>query len=243
MHRPRRDKGPLCETVTVHSPSDLLSTVREARRRLADTGPERIRVEGDFARVSLPDLDCDVLRDLLIAEGARVVIEIGLAYGSSALAIGEALLSQGPRAPLRTRHVIIDPHQNLFHDAGWKAMLSAGLGGVSSLLAERSQIALPRLVTEGFVSDAAFVDGSHIFHHVFVDLAFLHELVKPGGMIILDDCQYPSVASAVRYFEVNTGWRHQAVPTPTRLSVFRVPNPRVEPTFEKFTAFSIDSTP
>ena len=31
------------------------------------------------------------------------------------------------------------------------------------------------LVAEGFVADAAFVDGSHIFHRVFVDLAFLHE--------------------------------------------------------------------
>ena len=223
--------------------TELLSTVRDVRRRLAEAGPEIIRTDGDFERVSLPEMDCDVLRDLLIAENVRVVIEIGLAYGSSALAIGEALLSQGARAPLGTRHVIIDPHQKLFGDSGWEAIISAGLGDVSTLLSERSQLALPRLVTEGFVSDAAFVDGSHIFHNVFVDLVYLSELVKPGGLIILDDCQWPSVATAVRYFEVNTGWRSEVVSRPTRLRAFRVPDPRVEPTFESFTPFTINSTP
>ena len=87
--------------------------------------------------------------------------------------------------------------------------------------AERSQFALPRLVAEGFVADAAFVDGSHIFHRVFVDLAFLHELVRPGGLIILDDCEWPSVATAARYFERNTGWRPvvlSATDTAARLS-------------------------
>jgi toxin HigB-1 len=73
---------------------------------------------------------------------------------------------------------------------------------------ERSQIALPRLLADGFAADAAFVDGSHIFHNVFVDLFYLRELVRPGGLVILDDCGYLSVATAARYFEVNTGWAH-----------------------------------
>jgi cephalosporin hydroxylase len=45
----------------------------------------------------------------LLAENARVVIEIGLAYGSSALAIAEALASHGIES---TDHVIIDPFQD-----------------------------------------------------------------------------------------------------------------------------------
>ncbi len=40
------------------------------------------------------------------------------------------------------------------------------------------------------------MDGSHIFHNVFVDLFYLRELVRPGGLMILDDCNYPSVATA-----------------------------------------------
>jgi hypothetical protein len=60
---------------------------------------------------------------------------------------------------------------------------------------ERSQIALPRLLGDGFVADAAFVDGSHIFRNVFVDLFYLRELVRPGGLVILDDCSYLPVAT------------------------------------------------
>jgi hypothetical protein len=96
------------------------------------------------------------------------------------------------------------------------------------------------MVADGVVADAAFVDGSHIFHNVFVDLYFLRELVRPGGLIVLDDCQWPSVATAVSYFEVNTGWERQAIAEGTRLRAYRLPDPRVEPGFHEFKAFSAD---
>lgn len=204
------------------------------RRRLAERGPERVRAVGDFERVALPNEDGDALRDLFIAEEARVVIEVGLGYGSSALAIGEALVSQGQE---EVRHLIIDAHQHTYGNVGWEAITAAGLGDVCTLLTDRSQLALARLVTEGFVADAAFVDGSHIFHDVFVDLCFLRELVRPGGMIVLDDCRWPSVATAVRYFELNTGWQPEAIDQPTRLRAFRSPDPPVQPGFEEFTPF------
>ncbi len=72
-----------------------IERVRSARRSLAHHGPSELRAENDFGRVSLPDSDGDVLRDIVAAEKARVVIEIGLAYGASALAIAEAIVSQG----------------------------------------------------------------------------------------------------------------------------------------------------
>jgi predicted O-methyltransferase YrrM len=215
----------------------LLRSVRAVRRKLAEGGPAFARSDGDFAVVSLPASDCDVLRDLLVQENARTVIEIGLAYGSSALAIGEALVLRGGEG---SKHVVIDPYQESFDHAGWEAITSSGLGEVCTLVAERSQFALPRLLSDGFVADAAFVDGSHIFHRVFVDLVFLHELVRPGGLIILDDCQWPSVATAARYFELNTGWRPVALSTSTRLRAFRIPDPRAEPAFEDFTPFQLE---
>lgn len=109
------------------------------------------------------------------------------------------------------------------------------------LLRERSRLALPRLVVEDFVADAAFVDGSHIFHNVLVDLCFLRELVRPGGLVVLDDCQWPPVATAVRYFEVNTGWQPLRIGQPTRLRAFRSPDSRVEPSFESFRPFGGNS--
>jgi predicted O-methyltransferase YrrM len=208
------------------------------RRKLAEDGPADVRAEGDFDRVSVPDGDGDVLRDLLLAEDPRVVIEIGLAYGGSALAIAEALVSNGPEG---AAHLMIDACQEQFHDAGWNAIVATGLSDVCSLLRERSQLALARLVADGLVADAAFVDGSHIFHNVFVDLFFLRELVRPGGLVILDDCCWPSVATAVNYFEINTGWHREPIDRETRLRAYRLPNPKVEPRFERFEPFGLDS--
>ena len=217
---------------------ELLAAIKDARRRLAESGPPRQRAEGDFERVALPNQDCNVLRDLLVDARARAVIEIGLAYGASALAIAEALVSENQQD---AKHVIFDAYQDRFQNAGWEAIVSAGLGDLCTLVAERSQLALPRLLTDGVVADAAFVDGSHIFHNVFVDLYFLRELVRPGGLIVLDDCQWPSVATAVRYFEINTGWQSQPISEPTRLRALRLPDPRIEPAFENFRPFAIGS--
>lgn len=232
--RIRSPKKLLSNTATMPADLDMVCRVQQMRRRLAEGGPERMRADGDVDRVALPAHDGDVLRGVLLAENARVVIEIGLAYGSSALAIAEALVSHGSDS---TDHVIIDPFQDQFHDAGWGVVVAAGLGGTCSLLPERSQLALPRLLAEGFVADAAFVDGSHIFHNVFVDLFFLRELVRPGGVVILDDCHWASVATAVRYFELNTGWRREPIDPDSRLRVYRLPEARREPRFEDFVSF------
>lgn len=222
--------------MTMASQAERLASVRRVRRALAEDGPDRrkLRSADDFARVSLPHADGDVLRDLLIAERPRVVIEIGLAYAGSALAIAEALvLLDAPGA----QYLIIDPYQTSFHDAGLAALSAAGLDDSFTFLRERSQLVLPRLLGEGLTADAAFVDGSHLFHHVFVDLSFLGQLVRPGGLVVLDDCQWPSVATAVSYFEVNLGWRPHLRGTPTRLRAFRLPDPAIEPAFEDFQPF------
>ena len=87
--------------------NDLLAKIRAARRRLATDGPIRVRSAGDFERVSIGKLDGDVLRDLVLAERARTVIEIGLAYGGSALAIAEALAANESG---QGRHLIIDAY-------------------------------------------------------------------------------------------------------------------------------------
>lgn len=231
---------------------ERMARVREVRRRLAREGPSRTRDrERDFESVALPGRDCDLLRDLLIAEGAETVVEIGLAYASSALAIGEALIAVESPHP---HHVVIDPFQETaWSNVGWNLMRSAGLDAITALMLTPSSIALARLSAEGFIADAAFVDGSHRFHEVFVDLYFLRKVVRPGGLIVLDDHWAPSVRTAARYYEHNLGWT--AIPgafasgTPrvigvgdtagemTRCRAFRLPDPSFEPSFEEFRPF------
>ena len=238
--------------------------VRDVRRRLAQNGPPWTRgPELDFETVTLPERDCDLLRDLLIAEGAGTVVEVGLAYGSSALAIGEAVLSRP-----EPRHVVIDPFQReAYHDVGWDLLVEAGLDGAAELLREPSSLALPRLLADGLVADAAFVDGSHRFHEVFVDLYFLRKIVKPGGLIVLDDDWAPSIRTAVRYFERNLGWTvlPEAFAAGTRITegttageqvrrssgdagtprcrAVRLPAELVEPAFDDFRPFGAGEPP
>ncbi|HSR83121.1 MAG TPA: class I SAM-dependent methyltransferase, partial [Streptosporangiaceae bacterium] len=164
---------------------ERLTRVREARRRLVREGPSWTRSrERDFETVTLAERDCDLLRDLLITEGAETVVEVGLAYGSSALAIGEALLAVNAPHP---RHLVIDPFQErAWSNVGWESLRSAGLDSIATLLLAPSSHALAQLATEGLIADAAFVDGSHRFHEVFVDLYFLRKIVRPGGLIVMD---------------------------------------------------------
>lgn len=211
-----------------------LRQVRAVRAQLHAAGPKRSRpFEGDFERVALPAADGDVLRDALVAERARVVIEVGLAYGSSALAIGEALCSAGMAD---VAHIVIDPFQaGAYDNVGWNALETAGLAGHTRLVSEPSSVVLARLAAEGFTADAAFVDGSHRFHEVFVDLYFLRKLVRPGGLVILDDCSFPPVATALRYFDLNLGW--QPVDMAGRLTGRRLPDQPFEPDFTDFKPF------
>lgn len=164
------------------------------------------------------------------------MIEIGLAYASSALAIGEALLSVPHR---EIKHLLVDPYQaTSYANAGWDAMCDAGLQSHTLLFNEPSSLVLARLTAEGFVADAAFVDGSHRFHEVFVDLYYLRKLVRPSGLIILDDGVVPSVATALRYFDLNLSWERVALPG--RLRARRLPAELVEPNFTDFKPFGED---
>jgi hypothetical protein len=60
-------------------------------------------------------------------------------------------------------------------------------------------------------------------------------------LVIFDDCDYASVATAVYYFEVNGVWRLHPIETPTRLRAYRLPDPRVEPAYESFRPFGTNN--
>ncbi len=52
--------------------------------------------------------------------------------------------------------------------------------------------------------DLAFVDGSnHRFDALFVDLYYLGRLVRPGGIVFLEDYQLPALARAASFFLTN----------------------------------------
>jgi predicted O-methyltransferase YrrM len=140
----------------------------------------------------------EALRDLAIAEAAERTIEVGLALGMSALFLCQALLPRGGR------HVAIDPFQReSWNGAGLRTLRDAGVNELVEVIEEESQLALPRLVAERREFDLAFVDGDHRFEGVFLDLYFITRLVRPGGLVVVDDMWMPAVRTAVAYVERN----------------------------------------
>src|SRR3954469_17738106 len=89
----------------------LLETIRSTRQKLVADGPHWLRSEDDFGRISVPMSDGDVLRDLLAVDRVRSVLEVGLGYGTSALAIAEALVCAEADDIV---HWIVDPYQAAF---------------------------------------------------------------------------------------------------------------------------------
>ena len=147
--------------------------------------------------------DGEALRDLAISEGVAHTIETGLCYGLSTLFLCEALAESGrPDAG----HVAMDPFQTKhLRSAGLQALREAGVDHAVEFHARPSQLVLPELLAQRREFDLAFIDGDHRFDAVLLDLYYLHKLVKPGGLIVLDDVWMPSVRLAAMYFVTNVG--------------------------------------
>lgn len=152
---------------------------------------------------ALAAIDTREIRDLAVGEGVGATLEVGLGLGLGTLALCEALLIVGgPDA----RHVVVEGFPGDFGGAGMRTLRAAGVEDLVEQVHEESQLALPRFAAEGRRFDLALIDGDHRFDGVFLDLAFADRLVRPRGLVIVDDLWMPSIRHAVSYVERNLGW-------------------------------------
>jgi predicted O-methyltransferase YrrM len=141
----------------------------------------------------------------------RVTLEVGLAYGVSALFICEALAEVNGE-----KHIAIDPYQRGvrsvefvagpthtmrvgFDGLGLANLERAGYGRLVEYHDEPSYRALPALEAAGQRIDFAFVDGWHTFDYVMVDFFYVDRMLRVGGIVVLDDTDYPAIRKLARY--------------------------------------------
>lgn len=179
---------------------------------------------------------CRFLQDIIRQIQARVGVEIGLAYGISSLAICEAM-SLRPGA----RHHIIDPRQEDWHEIGLLNLKRAGYLPMVEFYRKYSWQVLPGMVEGGLQADLAYVDSTKVFDILLTDVFFLHRLLRTGGVLVLDDCDFPGVRKLARYLRFHPAWRlhssqhpFQASGAKRLLSKFC----RLVPQKEKWFAFS-----
>jgi predicted O-methyltransferase YrrM len=179
--------------------SDVLERLRVDETVTAPNGSAH-----DLFPVAVSVAEGEALREQVIREGASRTLEIGLGYGVSTLFICDGLIENGDESAM---HVAVDPFQSSrFANCGLQFLAEAGVAQLVEHHPESSQLALPRFVLEGKLFDLAFVDGDHRFDSVFVDLYYVGRLVRPGGVVMLDDYQLPAIERAASFFTSNVRW-------------------------------------
>ncbi|HVF90096.1 MAG TPA: class I SAM-dependent methyltransferase [Blastocatellia bacterium] len=143
-----------------------------------------------------------LLYDLVRRHNLSRTIEIGMAYGMSALFICQALKDNDTG-----RHTAIDPAQETsWGSIGRLNIERAGLGDRLRFFPGSSHDVLPRLLMEKESFDFAFVDGMHLFDYTLVEFFYLDKMLEAGGYVAFDDIGLPSVRKAVSFILRNRAY-------------------------------------
>ncbi len=130
----------------------------------------------------------------------KFMLEIGLAYGISALAILTAMKENNNNARL----ISIDPYQQeSWQDIGLLNIQRSGLDSYHQFLREPDYLVLPRLLTENNSFDMAYIDGWHLLDYVMLDFFFADKMLKVNGVIGFNDTPRPGVKQTIQFLQNN----------------------------------------
>ena len=155
------------------------------------------------------------LQKLVSQLDPTVSLEVGLAYGISALFICDALNARDG-----TKHIVIDPNQtgalasnqdvagrgDSWGGIGIANLRRAGYGDIVHLIEAPSYRALAELEGSGQRIDFAFIDGWHTFDFTLVDFFFIDRMLNVGGAVVFDDASWPAIRKVCRFVKTNLAY-------------------------------------
>lgn len=165
------------------------------------------KVQGRTGRdISLAALstsnNLEVIAALLTELRPKRTLEIGFCFAGSGLLMTAFHADTG--SPEKHRHVAIDPFQSTVWDGvGEMRIEEAGLTPWFNCLHEFSHLALPNLLGKGERFDLIYVDGSHLFEDVFIDMFYCTRLLTDGGVILFDDASDPHISKVLKFVRRN----------------------------------------
>lgn len=173
--------------------NEILTDIVSTGKVRSDTGEQFDNAPGITAE------EGELLARLVREHKPRVSLEVGLAYGTSALYLCEALAQVGA-----LRHYVIDPNQSTeWKGIGIENLRRAGYGTLVELREKPSLVALPELLAEGVRLDFVFHDGWHVFDQTLCDFVFIDKMLEVGGLLAFDDTTWPSMRKVLRYLVTN----------------------------------------
>src|SRR5262249_16038863 len=182
--------------------NSVLSEILETGNTKTASGTSTIKVHS-----SIDSSEGQFLQNLVRHLDPTVSLEVGLAYGISALFICDALNVRNG-----TQHIVIDPNQ---HGGPWgdnwdgigiANLRRAGYADVVRLIEKPSYFALAELDRSRQRIDFALIDGWHTFDFCLVDLFLVDRLVNVGGIVVFDDADSPPIRKVCRFVETNLAY-------------------------------------
>lgn len=141
------------------------------------------------------------IRYIVATQKPSKTLEIGLAYGASALTF---LATHAELNSAGAQHVAIDPYQSTaWRSAALEAIAAAGLAANFRLIEQDSAFALPAMCLSGQKFGLIYIDGSHIFEDVFCDFYYCTRLLASNGWLLFDDSRDRHVNKVIRFIDKN----------------------------------------
>jgi len=162
---------------------------------------------------------------MVLTKQPSTMLEVGMANGASTIAILSALAELGGKRLL----ISIDPNQHSeWHNVGIKNVRANGLLNYHELIEEPDYLALPNLLREHTLLEAAYIDGWHTFDYTLLDFFYIDKMLSVGGLVGFNDCGYRAVSRVLsfvvshrKYNEIEAGTKRMYKGRNTLLSLAR----------------------
>jgi len=151
---------------------------------------ESVRLHGGLSREH-----AEALYQAVLQTHPTCVIEIGMACGTSALAILAGLQKLGGTGRL----ISVDPYQSQGGGIGLASVARAKLQHLHQLIEKPDYLALPSLLDGSTHVDLAYIDGWHTFDYTLLDFFYIDKMMTPGGVVAFNDCGWRSVFKVLRF--------------------------------------------
>ncbi len=213
--QPQTDSRPLEASLNPGAAAHLPRSTDQAEARVRGLleqvyGVARDAGDDAFVRAGMSVSELVRLYELVSANGCRSALEVGMATGTSSLAICAALGDNGGG-----RLASIDPFQSSasgYASAGVENLRKAGFEGAHRLIERPDYLALPELLAQGERFDFILIDGWHSFDFTLVDLFYADLLLRTGGVLAFHDTTAPQVYKAVRFLELHKPYERLSPP-------------------------------